>query len=421
MSNRKRYVLAGTGSRGLHMYAKPLLKEYGDYCELVGLFDNNALRIKAANDLLGVELPGHTDFQKMLKDARPDAVIITTPDATHAQYVVQTLGAGVRAISEKPLCVDAKQCREILHAERENSGRAECFVTHNMRYTPSIAEMKRLIDEGAIGEIKSINFHENLDRRHGADYFRRWHRIKKNSGGLLLQKSSHHFDCLNWIAGSVPDRLVAQGALTFYGKNGRFRHTRCEGCPHATECEFFVEMFENAEMKQLYKGAEKADGYLRDGCVFDNEIDIEDQMSVLYTYKNGVHVTYSLTAFASYEGWHIQFEGTRGRLELKEVHNTQWAGGKSAVHGMSELMGQHLYLYSFKEGLKKLEVPEAHGAHGGADEALQRDFFGRPFDAPPTSRQASVAQAMQAVLIGHAANESMASGSQPVNVQALLD
>ena len=427
MSMRRRYVLAGTGSRGISMYAKPLLKQYGEFCELAGLFDNNRLRLDAANELLGTTLPVYTDFQQMLAEAKPDAVIIATSDATHAQYIVQTLAAGKRAISEKPVCVDVKQCQEVLEAQRRSHATgAKCFVTHNMRYAPSISELKRLVDSGLIGEIKSINFHENLDRRHGADYFRRWHRLKKNSGGLLLQKSSHHFDCLNWIVGAIPDRLVAQGGLSFYGKNGPFRHTRCGGrnldtrCPHADKCEFYVDMWKDSDMTKMYKNAEQADGYMRDGCVFDPEIDIEDQAGVLYTYKNGVRVTYSLTAFASYEGWHIQIEGTAGRLELKEVHDTLWAGGHSNAPGLEKLVGQHLALYSFKEGYRILPIPSAEGAHGGADAGLQQDFFARPFDAPVTERQAPLDEAVQAILIGHASNVSMANGSAPVDVQGML-
>ena len=50
-----------------------------------------------------------------------------------------------------------------------------------------------------------MHFEWALDTVHGADYFRRWHREKKNSGGLLVHKSSHHFDLVNWWLGDVPD------------------------------------------------------------------------------------------------------------------------------------------------------------------------------------------------------------------------
>ncbi|MGD0090859.1 MAG: Gfo/Idh/MocA family oxidoreductase [Planctomycetota bacterium] len=421
MVERKRYVVAGTGGRGTHMFAKPLLKEYTAYCELTGLYDVNPLRMKAANELLGANVPMYTDFQEMLEKARPDCVVIASRDCTHAELIVKTLAAGKRALSEKPLCTTARQCRDILAAKEKHARKGgSCFVTHNCRYAPAIAELKRLLKEGVIGELLSVVFQETLDRRHGADYFRRWHRRQENSGGLLLQKSSHHFDALNWLIGSPPDTVTAQGALQFYGKNGPFRHQRCAGCPHATKCDFYADLWKDPLNKRMYKDAESADGYIRDGCVFDQEIDIVDHAGVLLSYQNGVAVEYSLTAYASYEGWLIQLEGTRGRLELKEVWNTNWSPGTILIHGLEQAVGQSLILFSPKDGLRKLTIPEKAGGHGGADEALQHDFFARPFDAPLTEQQAPVEQAVQAVLIGHAANLSISNGSRPVKVQELL-
>lgn len=421
MKERKRYVVVGTGSRGCNMFAEPLLKKYSRYCELVGLFDHNLPRMQAANELLGVKLRLYTDFQNMLRQAKPDAVIIASRDSTHAEFIIQTLAAGKRAISEKPLCVDARQCREILAAARRYARKgAHCLVTHNMRYAPPLQKVKQLIKDGVMGDMRAINFQETLDRRHGADYFRRWHRVKKNSGGLLVHKASHHFDGLNWLVESKPAELVAQGGLLFYGKNGPFRHKRCEGCPHARKCEFYVNMWQSEFTRRMYKDAEHADGYLRDGCVFDREIDIEDNASVLCAYQNGIRVTYSINAFASYEGMHLQIEGTRGRLELKEVHDTSWLSGGSTVHGLEKLTGRHLHLFNPAQGMREVTVPEGAGGHGGADSGLLHDFFGRPFDAPLTEAQAPLEQAVQAVLIGHAANVSMAHGSKPVNVQDFL-
>lgn len=421
MSERKRYVVAGTGGRGIYMFARPLLKEFTKHCELVGLQDHNELRLRAANELLGTKLPVYTDFQEMLKQAQPDVVIVASRDCTHADLIIQTLAAGKRALSEKPLCVDAQQCRDILAAQKKYAKKgAACFVTHNVRYAPAIVELKKLLGNGTIGDLKAVNFHENLDRRHGADYFRRWHRVKKNSGGLMIHKASHHFDCLNWLVGALPETLVAQGGLLVYGKNGPFRSKRCDGCPHARKCEFFANMWQSEANVKMYKRAEEVDGYIRDGCVFDKEIDIEDNAGVLYTYENGVQVSYSLTAFASYEGWHIQFEGTKGRLELKEVHGTTWAPGTALVHGLEQVVGKHLILCSTKDGFKNLPIPEVAGGHGGADSGIQFDFFGRPFDAPLTEQQAPVEQAVQAVLIGHAANVSIANNSKMVKVQDFL-
>ena len=422
MTKRRRYVVAGTGGRGINMFAKPLLETASRYSELVGFFDHNPLRMKAANDLLGSSLPCYTDFRKMLRELKPDGVIVATRDSTHAQYLIAAMEAGKRAISEKPLCVNARQAREtIAAAKRTKRLGATCWVTHNLRYGSDISECKRLLDSGLIGELKAVSFEETLDRRHGADYFRRWHRRKQNSGGLLIHKASHHFDALNWLVGSLPEDLVAQGGTLFYGQNGPFRSRRCKGCRHADRCDFFADLWQSETNRKLYLEPEKSDGYMRDGCVFDREIDIEDHASVLYTYRNGVHVSYNLTAFASYEGWRITFEGAAGRLELRSIHDTRWAAGNIAVHGLEKVVGQSLMFYSPERGVQSLPLPKAEGGHGGADPQLRHDFFDRPWDEPPTARMAPLDQAVQAVLIGHAANVSIARGGRPVKVQEFLN
>lgn len=63
-----------------------------------------------------------------------------------------------------------------------------------------------------------MHFEWLLNTEHGADYFRRWHRDKRNSGGLLVHKSTHHFDLVNFWLNSEPETVYAQGDLRFYGK-----------------------------------------------------------------------------------------------------------------------------------------------------------------------------------------------------------
>ena len=401
------------------MFIKPLASDFPNTAKLVGLFDANPSRLKAARELAGVNVPAYTDFDRMLAETNPDAVIVTTRDATHAEYVVRAIRAGCRAICEKALCTTAAQCREILKANK--GAKVPSLVTHNMRYGAMISQAKKLLSEGAVGDILSMEFRENLDRNHGADYFRRWHRRKENSGGLLIHKASHHFDAMNYLCGAKPKTLIATGALQVYGKNGPFRSRRCMGCPHAKECEFYVDMFVNEKTKKLYLECEKDDGYIRDGCVFDLEVDIEDQAHVLYTYDNGVRVTYCLTAYASYEGYYLAIEGTQGRLEINEVHATPPREAAGATHGEEVALKSEMLLFTRKHGVRKIDPPKMSGSHGGADEALRKEFFERDWSLPPTPQMASIEEAVQAVLIGVAANESIAKGGKMIkDVQAML-
>ena len=414
----KRYVLVGTGARGLAMYARPLLADFPDTAALVGLCDHNGLRLEAANQMLGTDLPQFTDVREALAALDPDGVIVCTQDHTHAELIVQALGASKRVYCEKPLCTTAGQCRRIVAAAARSPG--EVFVTHNLRYGPVAQKLKELVDGGKIGRLLSLEFGEFLDRSHGADFFRRWHRRKESSGGLLIHKASHHFDTMNWLVGSRPEALTATGGLLFYGRNGDIRGERCLDCAHTSECDFHVDLGADERARALYLETEAEDGYHRDGCVFDPSIDIEDQASVSYLYENGVRVNYSLLAYATYQTMSLVLEGTEGRLEYRAVVDTSFAMGHRAVPGMDEMVGENLCYYHPREGREVLELPRQEGSHGGGDQVLRADLFAQPWDAGGNDRMATLDEAVQAVLIGAAANASIAGGGIPVRVQDLL-
>ena len=426
MTRRTRYVLAGVGNRGLTFFAEPLRKDFNDYGELVGLFDASSVRMEGVNRLWGTNLPAFTDFQVMLRQIDPEVILIATDDASHAEYVIQTLEVGKRVICEKPLVVTASQARRVLETIELTADRrpVPSLVTHNMRYEPAVLQLKEMISSGTIGQVLHITFLENLDRHHGADYFRRWHRFKANSGGLLVQKGSHHFDVLNWLAGSRPNRVMARGGLHVYGRRGPFRGERCTGCSFSMQCRYFADlktwMEENPEL-QLYASAEGESGYVRDGCVFDDCIDIEDHMDVLYDYQNGIEVTYSLTAFASIENWRIEVEGTGGRLVFEQIYPTDWPPGDYVVPGLEDFELRRLMLYSFNEGVQ--EIPTDHWQGEWENERLTMlpELFARPLDAPLTELQATLEDGIWAVLVGIAANQSLENNSQPVDVHSLLE
>lgn len=422
--SRIRYVLAGVGGRGLGFFAEALRGDFRAHGELVGLFDLSRARLEGVNRQWGTTLPVYTDFGAMLREVDPDGVIIATSDASHADYVVQTLEAGKRVVCEKPLGVSAAQVRRVLDAAAAHPSPTS-VVTHNMRYEAAIEQIKSLIADGSLGQILNILCHENLDRHHGADYFRRWHRFRANSGGLLVQKGSHHFDTLNWLVGSRPRRVVARGGLYHYGRRGPFRSYRCTGCPFTGQCVYDADLPRwaeaHGELGELYKAAEGDTGYVRDGCVFDERIDIEDHMEVLYDYENGVEVVYSLTAFASLESFRLEIEGTEGRLVYEHILPTDWTPGDRVVPGLASFESRRMTLYSFRTGVR--EIPTADWPpHWKTDYlSLLPELFDRPAGAPLTDRQASLEDGAWAVLVGAAANRSIAEDSQPVDIQALLE
>jgi predicted dehydrogenase len=186
------------------MYSAAILGTYADRAELVGICDINAdrmdyyLREWQKQYGKGGDIPTYdpSQFELMLSENQVDTVIVTTMDRTHHRYIIRAMHAGCDAITEKPMTVDEKKCQQILDAIEETG--KSLRVTFNYRYAPRASKVKELIMNGTIGEVKSVHFEWLLDTIHGADYFRRWHRNKNNSGGLMVHKATHHFDCAQY-------------------------------------------------------------------------------------------------------------------------------------------------------------------------------------------------------------------------------
>ena len=115
----KKYVLAGTGSRGSESYVKPLTELYADCAKLCGLYDANKKRAEFAAKMTAYDVPVFDDWENMLKIIKPDCAIITTVDATHDKYIISALEAGCDVISEKPLTTDETKLNAIYEASQK--------------------------------------------------------------------------------------------------------------------------------------------------------------------------------------------------------------------------------------------------------------------------------------------------------------
>ncbi len=255
----------------------------------------------------------------MIRENAIDAVIVTTKDCDHDVYICRAMELDCDVITEKPMTTNEHKCRHILDTQK-CTGKS-CRVTFNYRYSPPRTQLKDLLMSGKIGKVLSVDFHWMLNTRHGADYFRRWHRNKENSGGLLVHKATHHFDLVNWWLSTVPETVQAVGKRNFYLPQTRTLYRlnnageRCSDCPDASKCPFLLDFKVLPELQQMYNEQEQYDGYYRDRCVFSDEIDIEDTMQVMVTYRSGATMSYTLHAFMPWEGYTISFNGTHGRIE----------------------------------------------------------------------------------------------------------
>ena len=285
-----------------------------------------------------------------------------------------------------------------------------CLVTPGYPpFAPTSRKLREVLASGRIGAVTSVDFHWYLDTKHGADYFRRWHAFKRHSGSLFVHKATHHFDLLNWFIGADPVRVFAQGDLKKYGRKGPFRGTRCKGCAHAGECEFYFDMSQDKRLDALYEKPSLEDGYVRDACVFREEIDIYDTMTAAILYANGVQVSYSLNCFMPIEGYHLAFNGTKGRIEVRMFERQAF----EAPHGEDEIM-----VLGTDRSVERIKVVHGPGGHFGGDPLLHRAMFMPDVDDPQGQRAGARAGAMS-VLTGVAATMSAETG-QPVDILALL-
>jgi predicted dehydrogenase len=423
---KRRYAQVGLGSRST-MYSVAAVERFADHSELVGLCDSNGGRMRLRADWArerGVEVPtySHDQFDRMIAETRPDVVIVTTKDSTHDDYICRAMELGCDVMTEKPMTTDERKCQRILDAQKE-TGR-ECRVTFNYRYAPPRTQVKDLLMSDVIGNIVSVDFHWLLDTRHGADYFRRWHRNKCNSGGLLVHKSTHHFDLVNWWLSTVPEVVYATGTRNFYMPETAERYgltnrgERCLDCPEAERCPFYIDMRAYSKLRSMYLENERYDGYFRDRCVFGAEIDIEDTMAAVVTYRNGAQMSYSLHAFMPWEGYIVTFNGSKGRLE-HVCMETVYFSGDGSVPGELRPEGTKIKVYPLFQSGYEVEIWRRSGGHGGADPVMLKALFA--LDPPEDKYQRAADQRAGAwsVLTGVAANRSIQLG-QPVRVEELV-
>ena len=382
----KRYVLVGCGNRGVESYAVPMVKNFKDCAQLCGVYDINYKRAELVSKMAGEDIPVFYDFQEMLEKVEPDVVIVTTVDCYHDEYVIAAMNAGCDVIVEKPLTMTFEKSLAIKEAQ-ERTGK-NITVTFNLRFHPFFSRLKKIVASGILGDqILSVHYEWMVGVQHGADYFRRWHAERKNSGSLLVHKSTHHFDIANWLLEQDPVSVYAVGTQRYFGPTREKCSERCLTCPYKQECEFYFDV-QSPEFKEMYYDCEDVDGYYRDRCVFSDRTDIEDSVSVSVLYSGGTVMSYSLTAHSPYEGMRIVLNGNKGRMEATTVEN-------------------HVKIYNHNGEEYDISLPkDGTGDHGGADDNLLNSLF-RGHEPETIGQMADLRAGMMSIGIGMAANISM--------------
>jgi UDP-N-acetyl-2-amino-2-deoxyglucuronate dehydrogenase len=129
-----------------------------------------------------------------------DVVAICSPNGLHAEHSIASLNAGYNVLCEKPMALSAADCGEMIKAAERNNKRL--FSIKQNRFNPPVAAVKKIIDEGKLGKIYSVQlscfWNRNEDYYHNS-----WKGTKDLDGGTLYTQFSHFIDLLYWMIGDV--------------------------------------------------------------------------------------------------------------------------------------------------------------------------------------------------------------------------
>ncbi|MFI1744049.1 Gfo/Idh/MocA family oxidoreductase [Thalassobellus sediminis] len=426
---KKKIALVGTGIRGITFWGKFLNEEYSDVVEFVGLCDINPGRVAFGKEYIGADCPVYTNFDEMLEKTDIDLLIVTTVDSTHDEFIIKGLDKGIDIASEKPMTTDEEKCQNIIDAQRRSKGKL--INAFNYRYGKLFTKLKEIIQSNEIGDLVSIDLNWYLNTYHGASYFRRWHGLRQKGGTLLLHKAAHHFDLLNWLIESDPVEIHAYGELEKYGSNNPFKGENCRTCEHKKDCKFYWDITKDDRYMKLYVANEKHDGYIRDNCLWREEIDIFDKMVVQIKYANSVQVSYSLSTYSPFEGFRFAFNGKDGRLETHEgipwrdnnqedqskIHEKEMS---QSTHSNAELKYHEIVSQRNFEDYKRIEFPFVRKGHWGGDKIMFDKIFRGITTDPKLHHASDVRDGSMAVLIGIAARKSI-DEQRPVKITELTD
>ena len=348
---RKKVAVIGLGNRG--RFFVTALKEKKQEIELVAASDCSNERLLKTCDSYAIPA-AYDDWREMLDKEELDAVVVSTPDFTHCEIVLEAFKHGNHVLVEKPMALTSTECRKMIEA----ADASNCFlmVGFVLRYNQFYLELKKAVDSGEIGKLVSANVIDSVSPG-GRYFFHNWMRLKKHTGGLLLQKATHSVDIANWIIGGTPLEVFATGALDYFG--GKESNTkRCCTCDKKTSCPDFLHKsdshldYENGNGYQVEK---------EDYCAFAKEIDIEDNEQFLAKYDNNVRLQFSGYYFTPDYKREFTFYGTGGRISAVEHYSPGEPFCKIALEK--------------RNGESKIFSPKhLPGGHGGGDPEMINDF-----------------------------------------------
>ena len=328
MERKLKAIFIGAGNRGL-VYSKQMasLPEKYEGVAVAEPLDSRRNHVKERFDL--PEDRCFTDWRDLLKLGKiADLAVIATMDKDHLEPALAAIDLGYDLLLEKPVAPNAADCETI--AKRAQEKGAKVLVCHVLRYTPFFTTIKKLLSDGVIGEICSIDHREHVEIVHQSHSFvrGRWGNAGRSSC-MLLQKSCHDLDILQWLIGKKCLKIQSFGGLHYFTRENMPEGApeRCiDGCPYGETCIFNSVKLYLQSKSEWFRGActgvvnptnEQVEQALRTTqygkCVYQCDNDVVDRQTVNMLFEDGITVTFSMNAFNK-GGRHIHIFGTKGEL-----------------------------------------------------------------------------------------------------------
>lgn len=369
-------ILIGAGDRGT-TYAD-LGAESCPEMEIVAVADPDPVRRNYIKDKFGLSedfcFEYGEDLLKLPKMA--DAAIIATQDQKHYHLAMQAIEQGYHLLLEKPAAPTPEQCWDIAKAAEAKN--VKVVVCHVLRYTPFFRLLKNVIDEGRIGKVINIDHVECVGNVHQSHSYVRgnWHKTA-DSTPMILAKSCHDLDIIQWLLDEECIRVQSFGALTYFRRENMPEGAPeyCyQGCPAEAECPYSALKIYRQRTFPAFVGTatkkhnptdediEKAITETNYGkCVFQCDNDVVDHQVVNMEYQSGATVSFTMSAFCK-GGRKVRIMGTKG-----EIH--------------AEMSWDHITVFDFltrkTEDIKIADAirdEEITGGHGGGDRGIIRSF-----------------------------------------------
>jgi predicted dehydrogenase len=376
----------------------PYLLKHPERARLVAVADQDRARLGSAVEEMGASVRAYGDLDSMLQDPDVDAVFVTTPDYTHRQMVEQALDAGRHVLCEKPM---ATTMDDAVAVARKAAGSNKIVqIGFVLRHAPFIVKLKEMVEAEAVGPLMHAVVHEVVEYYHGASFFRRWHRFREKSGGLLVSKACHTLDVANWLVDASPAWVSATGGIdTFVPREGAAE--RCRDCKYEDTCPAAYRFEHHNYIYRSRRQREDRAGDPSDICVFNSDKDSVDNGALIARYENGVHLSFSFTVTGGRHDRRFLLVGREGHIEASQGDGTiaMWRPGADPE------------ITTFGDQLR--------GEHGGGDAFMMESFFNCVASGEPPV--AGTIAGLHSVLLGAAATISIDNAGRKVDLKPYLD